>query len=48
MVIYLFCVGNGATSEAGKYLFRAANMWRRCAQSFVIVSCGKMPRDNRC
>ena len=25
-VIYLFCVGKGATSEAGKYLFTAANM----------------------
>ena len=22
----------GATSEAGKYLFRAANVWWRCAQ----------------
>ena len=29
-----------ATSEAGTYLFRAANVWWRCAQYFVIVSCG--------
>ena len=35
------------TSEAGKYLFRAANVWWRCAQYFVIASCGQMPRDNR-
>ena len=27
-------------SEAGKYLFRAANVWWRCAQYFVIASCG--------
>ena len=26
--------------EAGKYLFRAANVWWRCAQYFVIASCG--------
>ena len=30
----------GATSNAGKYLFRAANVWLRCAQHFVIASCG--------
>ena len=30
----------GATSEAEKYLFRAANVWWRCAQYFVISSCG--------
>ena len=35
-------------SEAGRYLFRAANVWWRCAQYFVIASCGYMPRDNRC
>ena len=29
----------GATSEAGKYLFRAA-VWWTCAQYFVIASCG--------
>ena len=33
-------LGNGATSEAGKYLFRAANVWWRCVQYFVIASCG--------
>ena len=27
-------------SEAGKYLFRAANVWWMCAQYFVIASCG--------
>ena len=37
-VIYL--LGNGATSEVGKYLVRAANVWWRCAQYFVIVYCG--------
>ena len=26
--------------EAGKPLFRAANVWWRCAQYFVIASCG--------
>ena len=30
----------GATSDAVKYLFRAAYGWWRCAQYFVIVSCG--------
>ena len=45
-----FCseLGEGATSEAGKSLFRAASVWWRCAQYFVIASCGHMPRDNRC
>ena len=33
-------LGKGATSEAGKSLFRAANVWCRCAQYFVIASCG--------
>ena len=43
-------LGKGATSEAGKYLvvFRAANVWWRSAQYFVIASCGYMPSDNRC
>ena len=38
----LFCSewGKGATSEAGKYLFRATNVWWRCAQYFVIDPCG--------
>ena len=30
----------GTTSEAEKYLFRAVNVWWRCAQYFVIASCG--------
>ena len=36
-----FCseLGKGATSEMRKYLFRAANVWWRCAQSFIIASC---------
>ena len=33
-------LGKGATSETGKYIFRAANVWWRCAQYFVIASCG--------
>ena len=28
-------------SEAGKYFFRAANVWCRCVQYFVIASCGR-------
>ena len=47
MIWRRFCVnmicselGKGATSEVGKYIFRAANVWWRCAQYFVIVSCG--------
>ena len=32
--------GKGATNEAGKYLFRVANVWWKCAQYFVIASCG--------
>ena len=35
-------------SEAGKWIFRAANEWWRCAQYFVIAFCGYMSRDNRC
>ena len=33
-------LGNGATSKVGKYLFSAANVWCRCAQYYVIASCG--------
>ena len=33
-------LGKGVTSETGKYLFRATNVWWRCAQYFVIASCG--------
>ena len=29
-----------ATNEPGRYLFRASNVWWRCAQYFVIASCG--------
>ena len=29
-----------ATREARKYLLSAANVWWRCAQYFVIASCG--------
>ena len=47
-MIYCSDLGKGATSEAWKYLFRAANVWWRCAQYFIIASCGLMPRDNRC
>ena len=32
-------LGKGATIETGKSLFRAANVWWRCAQYFVIASC---------
>ena len=31
-------LGKGAMSEAGKYLFRPANVWWMCAQYFVNVS----------
>ena len=43
-----FELGKGATSEAGKSLFRTANVWWMCEQYFVIASCGSMSRDNRC
>ena len=33
-------LGKSATSEAGKYLFRAVNVWWRCTQYFVIASSG--------
>ena len=33
-------LGKGARSEAGKSLFRAASVWWRCVQYFVIASCG--------
>ena len=32
-------------SEAGKYLFRADNVWLRCVQYFVIASSGFIPRE---
>ena len=33
-------LGTGVTSEAGKVLLRATNVWCRCAQYFVVASCG--------
>ena len=33
-------LGKGAMSEAENYLFRAVNVWCRCAQYFIIASCG--------
>ena len=41
----MFWLCKGATSEMEKYIFRAANVLWRCAQYFVIASCGKMHRD---
>ena len=33
-----FCseLGNGATSEAGKHIFRAANVWWRCVSMLLL------------
>ena len=39
-MIYLFSDDMGATSKAGKCLFRVDNVWWRCAQYLVIASCG--------
>ena len=39
-MIYLFWIGYGCDESGGKYLFRAANVWWKCAQYFVIASCG--------
>ena len=38
--LFVLGMGKDATSEAGKSLFRAANVWWRCAQYLVIASCG--------
>ena len=38
--LFVLSWAEGATSEAGKYLFRAASVWWRCALYFVIASCG--------
>ena len=38
--ICFFCVGQGCDEWGGKSLFRAANVWWRCAQYVVIASCG--------
>ena len=43
LVLVVLELGKGATSKTGKSLFRAANVWWRCAQYFVNASCGKMP-----
>ena len=39
-VTYLFEFGKGATSEAGNYLFMTIIVWLRCAQYFVMSTCG--------
>ena len=31
----------------GEVSLQSSYVWWRCAQYFVISSCGKMPRDNR-
>ena len=36
----LFVLSWARVSEVGKSLFRAASVWWRCAQYFVIASCG--------
>ena len=41
-MIYLFELGNGATSEARKYLFRTANVW------WSVRSILLLPRVVRC
>ena len=38
--LFVSGVGKGATSEAGKYLFRAADVWWRCVHYSVLASCG--------
>ena len=38
--ICLFWAGQGCDEWGGKYLFRAASVWWRCAQYVVIASCG--------
>ena len=43
----MFELGKGETSEVGKYLFRAANMWWMLANYVCIASRGQVPRDNR-
>ena len=37
--LFVLSWAEGATSAAGMSLFRAANVWWRCAQYFVIASC---------
>ena len=38
--LFVLSWAKGVTSEAGNSLFRAVNVWWRCAQYFVIASCG--------
>ena len=38
--VFVLSCAKGATSEAEEFPFRAANVWWRCAQYFVIASCG--------
>ena len=38
--LFVLSWARGVTSAAEKSLFRAANVWWRCAQYFVIASCG--------
>ena len=46
--LFVLCWARVRRVRRGKYLFRAVNVWWRCAQYFAIASCGYMPRDNRC
>ena len=46
---YLFVLSRARVRRVRRVnLFRAASVWLRCVQYFLISSCGKMPRDNRC
>ena len=38
--LFVTALGKSATSEVRNYLFRADNVWWRCAQYFGIASCG--------
>ena len=38
--LFVLSLAKVRPSDAGKYLFRAASVWWRCAQYFVIASCG--------
>ena len=37
-------LGKGATSEMGKYLFRAASVWWRCAHYFLFPLVARCPK----
>ena len=45
--LFIYCPELGK-SEEGRYLFRVAYVWWRCAQYFVIASCGYIHIDNIC